>query len=93
MSEKNVLEKAIDYYGEDFQIIKAMEELSELQVELAKYIGCKILAKKHNLMGIHDEIADAQIMLDQLNIIFDKEAINKRIAFKLNRLNEHITNG
>ena len=58
------LKEIIDYYGEEKQMIKAIEEMSELQKEL-----CKTLIGKGNRDSLVEEIADVQIMLDQLKLI------------------------
>ena len=57
-------------FGEDNQIIVAIEELAELQKELTKWIR-----GKGHICNIAEEIADVQIMLAQLKFMFacDKE--------------------
>ena len=85
----NQLEEIIKYFGKEKQIIKCVEELSELQKEL-----CKSVNGKGNLDNIIEEIADVEIMLKQLKIIFKigardvlKEK-NKKIKRTLNYINE-----
>lgn len=56
----------IEYFGSDNQCIVAIEELSELQKEI-----CKHLRGLGNVHHIAEEIADVQIMLEQLQRIFD----------------------
>ena len=58
------LEEIIKYFGKEKQIIKCVEELSELQKEL-----CKSVNGKGNLDNIIEEIADVEIMLKQIKII------------------------
>lgn len=67
---KDNLKKIIDYYGEEKQIIKAIEEMSELQKEL-----CKKLLGKSDRDSLVEEIADVQIMLDQLKIIVSVDGL------------------
>lgn len=55
-------------YGLENQILKCVEELSELQKELIKYI----LYRKGNVI---EEMADVEIMLEQLRYIFDIEEV------------------
>ena len=83
------LEEIIKYFGKEKQIIKCVEELSELQKEL-----CKSVNGKGNLDNIIEEIADVEIMLKQLKIILKigardvlKEK-NKKIKRTLNYINE-----
>lgn len=59
------LEKAINVYGEDMQLTVAAEEFSELIKEL-----CKHKRGAHNRKAIIEEVADCEIMLDQIKIIF-----------------------
>ena len=56
---------AVNKYGADSQVKKAIEELAELQVEL-----CHYLCGRAELSRISEEMADVRIMLEQLLIIF-----------------------
>lgn len=79
MNKKALLEKAIRVYGESAQIDVAIEEMAELTKALLKLrrafpnMQCDIdgAAKFSDLAwNINDEVADVQIMLDQLRILF-----------------------
>lgn len=59
------LERAIEVYGKDMQLNVAIEEFSELIKEI-----CKYKRGEGNLDHIIEEMADCQIMLSQLRIIF-----------------------
>lgn len=63
--ETAILERAIDVYGAKMQVIVAIEEMSELQQALSKWIRFKC-GKPH----VREEIADVGIMLRQLELIF-----------------------
>ena len=63
--EAAILEGAITHFGADAQIIKAIEELGELTVELARHRN-----GQGNVDAIREEMADAFIMLNQLELIF-----------------------
>ena len=76
-----LLEKAISHFGCQRQITKAIEEMGELTVDLARYLNGKGMMV--NLLG---EIADASIMIEQLKLIFGKELVDSHIALKLQRL-------
>lgn len=77
-----IYEKAIAHYGERNQIIVAIEELSELQKEL-----CKYLRGEGNTAHIAEEMADVQIMLDQLDLIFNnRNDVLEIRTIKLGRL-------
>lgn len=64
-SETEVLKKAIDYYGIAMQLTVAIEEMAELQKELTKAIRGSPCAQ-----NIAEEIADVEIMISQLKLIF-----------------------
>lgn len=59
-------DQIIKYFGCKTQCVVAIEELSELQKEI-----CKHLRGLGNVHHIAEEIADVQIMLEQLQRIFD----------------------
>lgn len=67
-SEAEAFQAAIDTYGKEGQLIVAIEELSELQKEI-----CKVLRKNigRPRSKVHEEIADCEIMLEQLKMIFN----------------------
>ena len=66
-------------------MIIAMEELSELQKEISKY-----LRGKGDTISLIEEIADVTIMLKYIKMIanIDDDDINKAINVKLDRLEE-----
>lgn len=65
MDEMKILEMALETFGGGAQIVVAIEEMSELQKEL-----CKSLRGSGNVENIAEEIADAQIMLEQMTMLF-----------------------
>lgn len=84
-----VLSEAIRHYGKDNQLHVALEEMSELQKEL-----CKDLRGKGHLDAIAEEIADVEIMLEQLKMIYHvgpQTTVWKNL--KINRLNDRMKNG
>lgn len=81
-----IIQRAVDCYGPDNQIIKAIEEMSELQHALARN-----LIGDHNLEEVAEEMADVQIMLEQLLEIYDnKDLIRYFTIEKLKRLRDRI---
>lgn len=70
--QNNEMEKIyyaiISKFGNKNQIIVAVEELSELQKELLKGLR---YSPEERLNNITEEMADVEIMLDQLKIIFN----------------------
>lgn len=84
--EAAILEGAIQKFGIRPQVIVAIEELSELQKELTKW-----LRGKGTREGLMEEMADVSIMLNQLELIFG-DPTEAEIA-KLERLEGMVQNG
>lgn len=82
INEKDIYLKAINTFGANQQIIKAMEELGELSTALARYFT----KSKSNTANINEEIADVEIMLSQLRLIFSNAEIDHHKKAKLERL-------
>lgn len=89
ISEAEVLQRALDTYGYDLQIMMVFEEMSELQKEL-----CKYLRGKYSPANIAEEIADVEIMLEQMKMLFccTDDVRNERRR-KVERLKERLDNG
>ena len=66
MHEMSILQRAIAKYGEEAQMKMVLEEMSELQKEI-----CKRWRGKDNRDAIIEEVADLEIMLDQLKLMLD----------------------
>lgn len=71
--------RAIEYFGDKNQRIKAMEELSELIQAIARDLN----GLDNN---VEEELADVEIMIHQLRFIYDHKKIDKIKAEKLERL-------
>lgn len=72
---------ALETFGEETQINVAIEELAELVVALQHYRRGKCDAR-----DVRMEIADVEIVVDQLKQIFDRDAVTGCTRFKLSRL-------
>lgn len=79
----NIYEKAINTCGENAQLDMVIEEMSELIKEI-----CKKKRGKDNHDAITEEIADVEIMLEQLKIICDIDNVDLDNAkkYKIDRL-------
>lgn len=83
---ENVYIRAIDNYGITAQLVVAVEELSELQKEI-----CKFLRGNDPTAAIAEEMADVTIMLEQLKIIFaNSECVSNFMDTKVKRLKERV---
>lgn len=71
-SEKmDILERAINTYGDDAQIDKAIEEMSELTKALLKLRYARDGYERDIIMdSVDEEMADVLIMWTQLSLIF-----------------------
>lgn len=95
MNQKRIMYRAINHYGVEHQVDKAIEEMSELTKALIKY---RYADYKKDPMGsarlfleLKEEMADAYIMLKQLELIYhelDKDTVDS----KLKRLSDNIEN-
>lgn len=81
MHPNEVTIKAVQKYGREHQITKAIEEMAELMNELAKSQDKRTTTEK-----VIDEIADVKIMLKQLEYIYGQFKVEKRFMEKINRL-------
>ena len=66
--EMALYEQAVALFGPENQIVKAIEEMSELTKALAKYLLYG--GNPDILASIQEERADVEIMLNQLHVIF-----------------------
>lgn len=88
MNNEQLYLELIHRYKEK-QIIVAIEELSELQKEL-----CKYLRDKYNEENLIEEIADVEIVLEQIKLYFnlDQNDIDKIKEQKIERTKERLLN-
>ena len=87
---RNIMTRAIQHFGETAQIDMAVEEMAELTKAICKVkraqAGAEMGAAVENVV---EEIADVQIMLDQLRIIFHRSTEEVEEA-KLERLKNRL---
>lgn len=89
INDAEVLQRALDIYGSRAQVVMVFEEMSELQKEL-----CKYLRGRGSFEHIAEEIADVEIMIEQMKLLFfcagDVRDWRRR---KVERLKERLDNG
>lgn len=86
MNKNKIYKKALDKWGKIPQVIILFEEMAELQKELSKN-----LRGKDNIDSIAEEIADVEIMLEQMKLLFEIDLdVRKHKMFKLERLEERL---
>ena len=75
-------QRALDKFGVGVQLTVAVEELSELTKEV-----CKMIRNIGNTNDLAEEVADVEIMCEQLRHIFSIDAdVDDWKKYKLNRL-------
>ena len=81
------IKQIADHYKLEHQLKKTLEELSELSQEIRDYLfDYQMKLDDITACRIVDEIADAKIMLEQLEYLLEiKKEVEERIVFKLNR--------
>lgn len=86
IDKKVVYKGAIDKWGEESQIIILFEEMAELQKELSKN-----LRGNENIKDIAEEIADVEIMLEQMKLLYDiEQLVEEYKEAKIHRLRERV---
>ena len=84
-NEKSLYDKAIKKWGVDSQVYMAYEEMGELLSALNK-----LLRKRVTVDDVITEIADVQIMTEQLALIFGQDKVSAEKDRKLKRLEERL---
>lgn len=84
--QKGILQQAIKEYGPTAQLWVVLEEMSELAKEI-----CKSVRGKDNTEEIAEEVADVEIMLEQVKMIFGvHDLVEWNIAKKVCRLKNRL---
>ena len=83
MTEKEykVYSQALNKWGAESQIKMLFEEIAELQNAI-----CKYSRKRNNIYDVATEIADVQMMAEQMCILFGKEIVDSEKERKFERL-------
>jgi len=84
MVDKIILQRAIDLWGEKAQREMIIEESLELGFALMKLRRSG--DPEEQMKDVIDEVADMKIMVAQAELLYGKEAIDKRVEYKMNRL-------
>jgi hypothetical protein len=88
MSRHELYEAYRQKYGHDEQMLKAIEELAELQVELMAYHF-----NRGNELDLVDEVADVKIMTEQIEWFFGiDDKVAERVAYKIARMESRLKN-
>lgn len=83
--EQEVLQEAMDTWGQDMQVMLFGEECCEAAVEVLKMEN----GRKKSAVDLISEIADVSIMVDQMRLIWGAE-IDAARTCKLDRLAQRL---
>ena len=86
MRTRDLYTAAVKKFGKEHQLVLCMEEMAELTKELSKNMrGSKTIT------NISEEMADVEIMLEQLRVIFgNRSEVDTIKAEKLLRLADRV---
>ena len=92
MKRQEIYEKAIRLWGVDLQLGMAIQEMAELTKEITEYWRSKVGSHYREIAigKMQNEIADVEIMMAQLRMMFDTKAITKKKSRKIRRLIKRI---
>ena len=83
-----VYRKAIKRFGKVNQMVKAIEEMSELTKVLTKILGLGTTVSREELI---EEIADVTIMMEQLRLMYNiNDEVCEMMDSKIRRLENRI---
>ena len=94
--KETVFQDAIDTFGEEYQIRKAIEELLELATALSHYCDEHRDENKNPLFQedigrmVASELADVMVITEELKILFNDQDIEGEYNRKIARLRERI---
>ena len=85
-NEKNICALAIETFGPQSQFDMAIEECAELINAL-----CKFRRGRVGTLDVVTEIADVQIMCEQLSYMFGEQTVADERKLKIERLQKRLT--
>ena len=92
-TKEEIFQKALDKWGFNSRVKQLFEEMAELVIALNKFDRAQNDDIREGCVyAIIDEIADVELMLDQMKYIFYcKERVEERYKMKLDRLIKMVT--
>lgn len=87
MKKQEIYKKAIEKWGANLQTNMMIEECAELIQALQKY---KRNASLKTIKNIYEELADVEIMSEQMRTVFNSDSIDFEKERKIRRLESMI---
>lgn len=85
--DRQLLKRIIETYGIENQMLQCVEEMAELTQAINKYRRAEKLDKAVDAYKqVIEEIADVQIMIEQMRLMFDGDEVDIVIFEKLERM-------
>lgn len=88
LTKQSIYASAWNRWGSNAQILLAIEEMGELIQVLSKHLNGRLDHTHHQ--QLLDEIADVQIMVEQLAYQIDPDGVEDTVEVKLKRLQERL---
>lgn len=85
--DRQLLKRIIETYGIENQMLQCVEEMAELTQAINKYRRAeKLDTAVDAYKQVIEEIADVQIMIEQMRLMFDGDEVDIVIFEKLERM-------
>jgi NTP pyrophosphatase (non-canonical NTP hydrolase) len=84
---KELYQNVVETVGNAAQIEMVIEECSELIHALQKF---KRASNDASIENVCDELADVEIMIEQMRCVFNSDTIEERKDYKLHRLAQRL---
>lgn len=88
-----IIDDMIEYNEDDYNLLKAIEELAELQEKLIKKVIKKGGPKEPSNEEVIEEIGDVAIRLVILTKLFGEDAVCDRMDYKLTKFKGYMNEG
>lgn len=93
-TQADIISTAVEHYGHIHQMLKAVEEMGELQRAIARVIEHNLETKDPEppelIENLIEETADAWIMIKQMTLILGVDVVTAEENRKLRRLAERM---
>lgn len=94
MTNAGIVKHLVKTNSETYNLLKTVEELTELSEVLMKKVLKTGTDKAPSLNSIVEEIGDVELRLSILKELLNcKEAVKIRVGYKLSKYQEYINNG
>lgn len=84
------IQKAIEHYGTEHQLLKLIEEMGELTSSIIKYIQT---GSQVELGNVRAEKTDVKILLDQLELVIPENHSHRQVQLERLELKMNNTTG